>query len=117
MLQSAEEQGLIKPGATIIEATSGNTGLSLAMACRIKGYRCMLTITDKSSTAKIDLLKSMGADVIICPAKVKPEDPRSYYSRAKRLAAEIPNSYYVNQNFNLDNSESCLLYTSDAADE
>ena len=106
MLQSAEEKGLINPGATIIEATSGNTGLSLAMACRIKGYRCMLTITDKSSNAKIDLLKSMGADVIICPAKVKPEDPRSYYSRAKRLAAEIPNSYYVNQNFNLDNSES-----------
>jgi len=106
MLQSAEEQGLIDPGATIIEATSGNTGLSLAMACRIKGYKCMLTITDKSSAAKIDLLKSMGAEVIICPAKVKPEDPRSYYSQAKRLAAEIPNSYYVNQNFNLDNSES-----------
>ncbi len=106
MLQSAEEQGLINPGATIIEATSGNTGLSLAMACRIKGYKCMLTITDKSSNAKIDLLKSMGAEVIICPAKVKPEDPRSYYSQAKRLAAEIPNSYYVNQNFNLDNSES-----------
>jgi len=106
MLQSAEEKGLINPGATIIEATSGNTGLSLAMACRIKGYRCMLTITDKSSNAKIDLLKSMGADVIICPAKVKPDDPRSYYSRAKKLAAEIPNSYYVNQNFNLDNSES-----------
>ena len=106
MLQSAEEQGLINEGATIIEATSGNTGLSLAMACRIKGYKCMLTITDKSSNAKIDLLKSMGAEVIICPAKVKPEDPRSYYSQAKRLAAEIPNSYYVNQNFNLDNSES-----------
>ncbi len=106
MLQSAEEQGLINPGATIIEATSGNTGLSLAMACRIKGYKCVLTITDKSSNAKIDLLKSMGAEVIICPAKVKPEDPRSYYAQAKRLAAEIPNSYYVNQNFNLDNSES-----------
>ena len=105
MITRAEEQGLIKKGDTIIEATSGNTGLALAMVCRIKGYKCVLTITDKSSQQKIDLLKSMGAEVVLCPAKVKPEDPRSYYSQAIRLNKEIPNSYYINQNFNLDNGD------------
>jgi len=105
MVTRAEEQGLIKKGDTIIEATSGNTGLGLAIVCKVKGYKCILTITDKSSPQKISLLKSMGAEVILCPAKVKPEDPRSYYSQAIRLSKEIPDSYYINQNFNLDNGD------------
>lgn len=105
MIEKAEQEGRLKPGATIIEATSGNTGFSLAMVSRIKGYNCILTVSSKASKEKIRLLRSMGARVVICPANVEPEDPRSYYSQAIRLAKEVPNAYYVNQNFNLDNSE------------
>jgi len=103
MVEQAERSGKLKPGGTIIEATSGNTGYSLAMVCSIKGYKCVLTVSDKSSREKIALLRSMGAQVIICPANVEPEDPRSYYSQAERLASEIPNSFYLAQNFNLNN--------------
>lgn len=103
MIEQAEKEGRIKPGATIIEATSGNTGYSLAMICALKGYRCVLTVTSKASDEKLAMLRSMGAEVIICPADAEPEDPRSYYSRAESLAREIPNAFYLAQNFNLDN--------------
>ena len=104
IIQKAERLGTLKPGGTIIEATSGNTGFALAMICAIRGYRCILTVADKASKEKINALKAMGAEVVLCPAKVKPDDPRSYYQQAIRLADEIPNSFYTNQNFNLDNS-------------
>lgn len=103
MVEQAEKEGRIKPGATIIEATSGNTGFSLAMICALKGYRCVLTVTSKSSPEKLAMLRSMGAEVVICPADAEPEDPRSYYAQAESLAREIPNSYYLAQNFNLNN--------------
>jgi cystathionine beta-synthase len=105
MIEEAERKGLLHPGGTIIEATSGNTGFSLAMVSAIKGYRCILTLTSKASQEKISLLKSMGADVLICPVEVAPHDPRSYYSVAAKLAEDIPNSYYLGQNFNRDNAE------------
>ncbi len=105
MVEKAEREGKIKPGATIIEATSGNTGFSLAMVSRLKGYQCVLTVSSKASKEKIRLLRSMGARVIICPSSVPAEDPRSYYSQALRLANDIPNSYYVNQNFDSGNAE------------
>lgn len=105
MIEEAERKGLLKPGGTIIEATSGNTGYSLAMISAIKGYRCILTLTSKASPEKISLLKSMGADVLICPVEVAPSDPRSYYSVAAQLAKDIPNSYYIGQNYNTDNAE------------
>lgn len=104
MVEQAEKKGLIKPGDTIIEATSGNTGYSLAMVCGIKGYKCVLTVTSKASQEKLSLLRSMGAEVIVCPADAEPEDPRSYYARAEQLSREIPNSFYLGQNYNLDNS-------------
>ena len=103
MIEAAEKRGDIKPGATIIEATSGNTGFSLAMICSLKGYKCVLTVSSKASREKIALLRSMGAQVVVCPKDAAPEDPRSYYSRAAHLSEEIPNSYYLAQNFNLDN--------------
>lgn len=103
MLEVAEAEGKIKPGGTIIEGTSGNTGMGLAIAAIIKGYRCIFTTTDKQSKEKIDILKAMGAEVIVCPTDVEPEDPRSYYSVSKRLAEEVPNSWYVNQYDNLAN--------------
>ncbi|MGC4058215.1 MAG: pyridoxal-phosphate dependent enzyme [Chitinophagaceae bacterium] len=103
MLEVAEQQGKIKPGGTIIEGTSGNTGMGLAIAAIIKGYKCIFTTTDKQSKEKIDILKAMGAEVIVCPTNVEPEDPRSYYSVSKRLAKEVPNSWYVNQYDNLAN--------------
>ncbi len=105
MIEEAERKGLLHPGGTIIEATSGNTGFSLAMVSAIKGYRCILTLTSKASQEKISLLKSMGADVLICPVEVAPHDPRSYYSVAAKLAEDSPNSYYLGQNFNRDNAE------------
>jgi len=105
MIEEAERKGLLHPGGTIIEATSGNTGFSLAMVSAIKGYRCILTLTSKASQEKISLLKSMGADVLVCPVEVAPHDPRSYYSVAAKLAEDIPNSYYLGQNFNRDNAE------------
>lgn len=103
MLEVAEAEGKIKPGGTIIEGTSGNTGMGLALAAIQKGYRCIFTTTDKQSKEKADILKALGAEVIICPTNVEPEDPKSYYSVSKRLATEVPNSWYVNQYDNLAN--------------
>ncbi len=97
MIDEAERKGLLKPGGTIIEGTSGNTGMGLALVAVTRGYKVVFTITDKQSREKIDLLKAFGAEVIVCPTAVEPEDPRSYYSVAKKLAREIPNSYYPNQ--------------------
>jgi len=104
MVEQAEKKGFLKPGGTIVEATSGNTGFSIAMLSAIKGYKCILTLTSKASTEKISLLKSLGAEVIICPVDVKPEDPKSYYSRAEQIAKDTPNAFYLAQNFNLDNA-------------
>lgn len=103
MIDDAEKKGLIKPGGTIVEGTSGNTGMALALAAIIKGYKCICTVPDKQSREKIDLLKAVGAEVIVTPTNVDPNDPRSYYSVAKKLSEEIPNSYYPNQYYNLSN--------------
>jgi cystathionine beta-synthase len=97
MIDDAEKRGLLKPGGTIIEGTSGNTGMGLALVAAVRGYKMVFTITDKQSKEKVDLLKALGAEVIVCPTAVEPEDPRSYYSVAKKLAREIPNSFYPNQ--------------------
>lgn len=105
MIEDAEEKGLIEPGGTIIEGTSGNTGMGLALAAAIKGYDCIFTTTDKQSKSKIDILRAMGAEVRVCPTNVEPDDPQSYYSVAKRLSEEIPNSYYPNQYDNPGNTE------------
>lgn len=105
MIEDAERRGLIKPGATIIEATSGNTGIGLAIVARLKGYQLICTTNDKQSREKIDLLKAFGAEVVVCPTAVAPDDPRSYYSVAKKLAEEIPNSYYPNQYYNPTNPQ------------
>ncbi len=108
MIDEAEKKGLLKPGGTIIEGTSGNTGMGLALVAAVRGYKCVFTITDKQSKEKVDLLKALGAEVIVCPTAVEPEDPRSYYSVAKKLAREIPNSYYPNQYDNPEQSRSAL---------
>ena len=100
IIQDAEKKGILKKGATIVETTSGNTGYSLAMISIVRGYKCILAVSDKSSTDKIDLLRSMGAEVHICPANVLPEDPRSYYEVAKKIHKNTPNSVYINQYFN-----------------
>ncbi|HXE74876.1 MAG TPA: pyridoxal-phosphate dependent enzyme [Candidatus Xenobia bacterium] len=105
MIDDAERRGLLKPGGTIIEGTSGNTGMGLALVAAVRGYKAIFTITDKQSKEKIDLLKALGAEVIVCPTAVEPADPRSYYSVARRLAQEIPNSYYPNQYENPMNPE------------
>jgi len=105
MIEDAEKSGKIKPGGTIIEGTSGNTGMGLAIASIVKGYKCIFTTTDKQSMEKVNLLRALGAEVKICPTNVEPDDPRSYYSVAKRLSEEIPNSYYPNQYDNLSNRE------------
>src|SRR5712692_7601993 len=104
MIDEAERKGLLKPGGTIIEGTSGNTGMGLALVAAVRGYKVVFTITDKQSKEKIDLLKAMGAEVIVCPTAVEAGDPRSYYSVAKKLAREIPNSFYPNQYDNPDNT-------------
>jgi cystathionine beta-synthase len=104
MIEEAEKSGVLKPGGVIIEGTSGNTGMGLAIAAVIKGYRCIFTTTDKQSKEKIDALKAFGAEVIVCPTDVEPEDPRSYYSVSSRLVNEIPNSWKPNQYDNLANS-------------
>jgi cystathionine beta-synthase len=104
MIEDAERAGLLKPGGTIIEGTSGNTGMGLAIAAVIKGYKCVFTTTDKQSKEKVDALKAFGAEVIVCPTNVDPEDPRSYYSVSSRLEKEIPNSWKANQYDNLSNS-------------
>ncbi len=105
MIEEAERAGLLKPGGTIIEGTSGNTGMGLAIAAVVKGYKCIFTTTDKQSKEKIDALKAFGAEVIVCPTDVDPEDPRSYYSVSSRLEREIPNSWKANQYDNLANSQ------------
>lgn len=111
MVEDAEEEGLLKPEGTIIEGTSGNTGMGLAMVATIKGYKLICVISDKQSQEKIDILRAMGSEVYVCPTEVTPEDPRSYYSTAKRLAKEIPNSWYVNQYDNPSNSKAHFLST------
>ncbi len=103
MLEVAEQEGKLKPGGTIIECTSGNTGMGLALAAVVKGYKCIFATTDKQSKEKADILRAVGAEVIICPTNVEPEDPRSYYSVAARLAKEVPNSFHFNQYDNLAN--------------
>ncbi len=103
MVEVAEAEGKLKPGGTIIECTSGNTGLGLAMAAVVKGYKCIFATTDKQSQSKADILRALGAEVIICPTNVEPEDPRSYYSVAARLSKEIQNSFFCNQYDNLAN--------------
>jgi cystathionine beta-synthase len=103
MLEDAEKEGIIKPGGTIIEGTSGNTGMGLALAAISRGYKCIFTMADKQSKEKIDILKAVGAEVIVCPTNVSPDDPRSYYSVAKKLNQDIPNSFYPNQYDNLSN--------------
>lgn len=105
MIEDAERSGKLKPGGTIIEGTSGNTGMGLAMAAVIKGYKCIFTTTDKQSKEKVDALRAFGAEVIVCPTNVDPEDPRSYYSVSSRLEKEVPNSWKPNQYDNLSNTQ------------
>ncbi|TNF00984.1 MAG: cysteine synthase family protein, partial [Bacteroidetes bacterium] len=105
MIEDAEAAGLIKPGGTIIEGTSGNTGMGLALACIIKGYKLICVLNDKQSKEKMDILRAVGAEVVVCPTAVDPDDPRSYYSVSRRLAKETPNSWYVNQYDNLSNRQ------------
>src|SRR5687768_9638506 len=105
MIEDAEKRGCLKAGGTIIEGTSGNTGMGLAIAAVVKGYKCIFTTTDKQSKEKVDALKAFGAEVIVCPTNVDPEDPRSYYSVSSRLEKEVPNSWKANQYDNLSNSE------------
>ena len=104
MIVDAEKAGVLKPGGTIIEGTSGNTGMGLALTAIAKGYRCIFTMADKQSQEKINILRAVGAEVIVCPTNVAPEDPRSYYSIARKLNKEIPNSFYPNQYDNLSNT-------------
>jgi len=105
MIEDAEKSGILKPGGTIIEGTSGNTGMGLAIAAIIKGYKCIFTTTDKQSKEKVDALRAFGAEVIVCPTNVEPEDPRSYYSVSSRLVKDVPNSWKPNQYDNLSNSK------------
>jgi cystathionine beta-synthase len=105
MIEDAERKGLLKPGSTIIEGTSGNTGMGLAIAAIVKGYKCIFTTTDKQSNEKVLALRAFGAEVIVCPTDVDPEDPRSYYSVSSRLVAETPNAWKANQYDNLSNSQ------------
>ena len=104
MIEDAEKEGKINPGGTIVEGTSGNTGMGLALAAIVKGYKLICVSTDKQSKEKFDVLKAVGAKVIVCPTDVKPDDPRSYYSTAKRIGEETPNSWYVNQYDNPSNT-------------
>jgi len=104
MIEDAEADGRLKPGGTIIEGTSGNTGMGLALAAIVKGYKCIFVISDKQSKEKMDILRAVGAEVIVCPTNVEPDDPRSYYSVSKRLGKETPNSWYVNQYDNPSNA-------------
>jgi len=106
MIEDAEKRGLLKPGGTIVENTSGNTGMGVAIVAAIKGYKAIFTIPDKMSQEKIDLLKAFGAEVIVTPTDVPPDSPLSYYETAKRIAKETPNSFYLDQYHNLKNTES-----------
>ena len=105
MIEDAEADGRLKPGGTIVEGTSGNTGMGLALAAIVKGYRLICISTDKQSKEKFDVLRAVGSEVIVCPTDVAPDDPRSYYSTAKRIAEETPNSWYVNQYDNPSNAQ------------
>lgn len=105
MIEDAEANGRLKPGGTIIEGTSGNTGMGLALAAIVKGYKCIFVISDKQSKEKMDILRAVGAEVVVCPTNVEPDDPRSYYSVSKRLGEETPNSWYVNQYDNPSNAQ------------
>ena len=111
IINDAEKRGLLTPGGVIVETTSGNTGYSIAMIAAIRGYRCILAVTDKSSPDKIDMLRALGAEVHVCPASVPAEDPRSYYEVAKRIHKETPNSIYINQYFNPLNTEAHYQWT------
>ena len=111
MVEDAEADGRLKPGGTIIEGTSGNTGMGLALAAIVKGYQLICVITDKQSKEKMDILRAVGAKVVVCPTDVEPDDPRSYYSVSKRLAEETPNSWYVNQYDNPSNTKANYLQT------
>ncbi|CUS92618.1 cystathionine beta-synthase [Candidatus Kryptonium thompsonii] len=111
MVEKAIKNGLLKPGGTIIESTSGNTGIGLAMYAAVKGFKAIFTIPDKMSQEKINLLKAFGAEVIVCPTNVPPDSPESYYEVAKKLAKETPNSYFVNQYHNEDNVEAHYMTT------
>lgn len=111
MVEDAEKNGSLKPGGTIVEGTSGNTGMGLALAAIVKGYKCIFVTSDKQSKEKADILKAVGAEVVICPSDVKPTDPRSYYSVSKRLATETPNGWYVNQYDNLSNRDAHYEWT------
>lgn len=111
MIFRAEQSGQLKPGATIVEATSGNTGYSLAMIAAKKGYKCVVTVKDTISRPKVALMEAFGAEVIMCPASAKPDQPAFYMNKAKRLALDIPNAFYLNQNDNLANSEAHYLTT------
>ena len=104
MIEDAEADGRLKPGGTIIEGTSGNTGMGLAIAATLKGYKCVFVMADKQSKEKVDILRAVGAEVVVCPTAVEPDDPRSYYSVSKRLAEERPNAWYVNQYDNPSNT-------------
>src|SRR2546423_12990812 len=105
MIEDAEKSGKIKPGGTIIEGTSGNTGMGLAIAGIVKGYKCIFTTTDKQSKEKMDALRAFGAEVIVCPTNVEPDDPRSYYSVSSRLAKEIKGAWKADQYNNLSNRQ------------
>lgn len=105
VIEDAERKGLLKPGNTIVETSSGNTGYSLAMISALRGYKCIIAISDKSSHDKVEMLQALGAEVHLCPANVAPDDPRSYYEVAKRIHQETPNSIYINQYFNPLNPE------------
>ena len=107
MIEDAEADGRLKPGGTIIEGTSGNTGMGLALAAIVKGYKCIFVLSDKQSKEKMDILRAVGAEVVVCPTNVEPDDPRSYYSVSKRLGKETPNSWYVNQ---YDNTSNCKAH-------
>lgn len=111
IINDAEERGLLTPSGVIVETTSGNTGYSIAMIAAIRGYRCILAVTDKSSPDKIDMLRALGAEVHVCPASVPADDPRSYYEVAKRIHRETPNSIYINQYFNPLNTEAHYQWT------
>ena len=111
MVEDAEKDGRLKPGGTIVEGTSGNTGMGLALAAIVKGYKLICVTNDKQSKGKIDALKAVGAEVVICPTNVEPDDPKSYYSTAKRIAEETKNSWYVDQYNNLSNREAHYLST------
>ena len=111
MIEDAEADGRLKPGGTIIEGTSGNTGMGLALAAIVKGYKCIFVMADKQSKEKIDILRAVGAEVVVCPTNVEPTDARSYYSVSKRLGEETPNSWYVNQYDNPSNTKAHFLST------